>query len=760
MGEAADKLSGKLGIDTTDFKTGISAANRELRVLESGFRASAAELGDWTKSATGLETRIGSLTKQIDVQRLKVAAVREEYERVKAEKGENSKAAQDLEIKLNKETEQLNKMSSELSQTEGALQGLADGSAEAGEEAEEAGGKFEGFKKVLSGTGAIVKGALTVIAGLAVAVAGLGASISGLVFDTAAASAELVDLSAKTGISTERLQELSYVGDQVGTSADTITSSLARMTRSIGDAIEQQADYNAKRAEAIAQGDEFTGELGDAAAAYERLGVSLTGPNGELRSTEDIFYDVINALGQVTNATERDTIAMDILGRSALELNPLIKAGSDELARLSDEAHEVGAVMSEEDVAAFEAFDDTLASLQAGLKGTLGTLAGAFLPGFESVFATIGGYLQEFSSIVRGSDGDINQMVEGIGGLITRIVTDIASQAPQLLQTGVTILQTIITAILTALPTLIPAAVNIILTLLDFIIQNLPLLIDAGIQAIVTLATGLADALPTLIPAIVQAIITIVNTLIANLPLLIDAALQLILGLANGLILALPVLIAALPQIIDALVNGLIQAGPLVLDAAVQLITMLALGILTSIPVAVVALVELISRLGNTLAETIRQAPQRGKDFVRGLADGIKNSAGLLFSAVTNLINGMISKITGLLDMNSPSGVGEDIGGNLIGSLGSGGAKALPSTQRSLEQTMNGIVNTLSAQMPSLGGFGQPAFAGAGVGSSGSGSMIQIGDIYVDARGAKDPKKVGEEVGNTILKKLRSLGGA
>ena len=88
MGEAIEKLSGKLGVDTTDFKTGIAAANRELRLLESGFRASTASLGDWSKSATGMEERIKSLTSQIDVQKLKVAALRENYEKIRDEQGE------------------------------------------------------------------------------------------------------------------------------------------------------------------------------------------------------------------------------------------------------------------------------------------------------------------------------------------------------------------------------------------------------------------------------------------------------------------------------------------------------------------------------------------------------------------------------------------------------------------------------------------------------------------------------------------------
>ncbi|MEP7137847.1 MAG: hypothetical protein ABI904_23210, partial [Chloroflexota bacterium] len=136
MADAVEKLSGKLGIDTTDFKTAIAGANRELRVLESGFKAGAAALGDYTQSATGLESRIGSLTKQIDVQKLKVAALKEEHQRLVTANGENSRAAQDAEIKLNKETETLNKMERELGQNTQALNEMQQGEKGAGNAAD------------------------------------------------------------------------------------------------------------------------------------------------------------------------------------------------------------------------------------------------------------------------------------------------------------------------------------------------------------------------------------------------------------------------------------------------------------------------------------------------------------------------------------------------------------------------------------------------------------------------------------------------
>ena len=238
-----DKLSGKAGLDTTEFKTGIAAMNRELRVLESGFRASAASLGDWANDATGLESRIKSLNSQLDIQKQKVAATRAEYERIKAEKGENSRAAQDLEIKLNKETETLGKMENELRTTETSLEemrGATDETGQAvddlGEQTEETSGQLASFEDVLDSISSIGKFAIGMFVALVAAIAAVAVGIGSIVFNAADAAAGLVDMSAKTGISTERLQELSYIGDQVGTSLDTITGAQARLIRSMASA--------------------------------------------------------------------------------------------------------------------------------------------------------------------------------------------------------------------------------------------------------------------------------------------------------------------------------------------------------------------------------------------------------------------------------------------------------------------------------------------------------------------------------------------
>ena len=754
MGEAVEKLSGKLGVDTTDFKTGIAAANRELRVLESGFKASVSSMDDWSKSSTGLENRIKSLTEKIDIQKLKVAALQEEHQRLVDVNGKNSKAAQEAEIKLNNETAALGEMENELSNTWYASMELSDANAGLGDSAEEASGKVSSFKDVLGGIGTVVAGAVAVVAALAAAVIAVGAAIGGLVFSSAEAMGALDDLSVKTGISSTRLQELDYIGQQLGVSQDTMVGSLSRLTRTMSGAQTQYSDYAAAQAEALAKGEEFDGALGDSAAAFDKLGVSVVNADGSLRDREAVFQDTLKALGGISNEAERDALAMSIFGKSAMELNPLIKS-FDEFPRVTEEAHKLGAVVGEETKSAFAEFDDTLTGLKMGLQGTLTTLAGSFLPGFSLIFDQAGGYLQQFKSIVDGSGGDIGKMATGVGELISTIISDVAAQVPQLMQTGMTILMSIVDAILQNLPMMITTGVEILLELVDGLITALPTLVEAALQAIVALANGLTLALPTLIPTIVQVILTIVQILVENLPLLIDAALQLILALANGLLIALPTLIAAIPQIIAAIVTAILNSLPMIGSAALQLIVALAFGLLSNIPVLVVAVGELFIAVGKAILDFIKETPDRGKEIIQGLIDGITSSTGMLYSAITNVINGMTSRIRSLLDMHSPSGVGEDIGENLISSVGSGGEDAAPKMRRMLTRQMLGLANDLSqATAPQTGV--------SGTGGAGSAlSSFSFGDIIVNVPGTTaTPQQIGTAVQNGLLSALRSKGAA
>ena len=78
-------INQKYGVDSSDFKAGLTAMSRELKLLESEFKASVAGLDDWAKTSSGLEGQIASLTKKIEVQKDRVTVMRAEYEKLAAE---------------------------------------------------------------------------------------------------------------------------------------------------------------------------------------------------------------------------------------------------------------------------------------------------------------------------------------------------------------------------------------------------------------------------------------------------------------------------------------------------------------------------------------------------------------------------------------------------------------------------------------------------------------------------------------------------
>jgi len=199
---------------------------------------------------------------------------------------------------------------------------------------------------------------------LTLPIAGAVTALTGMTIGAGKAADELLTMSAKTGLSTDALQELQYAARFVDVDVETMTDSMVKLTKSMDsarDGSEKQAD------------------------AFKKLGVQYKNNDGSLRNAKEVWADAVAALGKVSNEAERDALAMDLFGKSAKELNPLIAAGSDELNRLSQEAHTVGAVMSKDNVTALGKFDDSMERLTAVVKAAVGQVGAAFVPVLEAI---------------------------------------------------------------------------------------------------------------------------------------------------------------------------------------------------------------------------------------------------------------------------------------------------------------------------------------------------------------------------------------
>jgi len=196
------------------------------------------------------------------------------------------------------------------------------------------------------------------------AVAGLGA----LVTKTTAAAGEIERLSSVTGLSTDRIQELSYAGAKLSVDLGTITGAQSKLINAM----------SAAKAGTKTQTDLFG-----------RLGIAVVDSTGKLRDSNDVFDDALIALGAMSDETERDAMSLKLFGKSALEMNPLIKAGGAEIRRLSREAHDAGAVMSGESVQAMDRFKNGLDAMKLTLTTAASKIAMALMPVLERIVPVI-----------------------------------------------------------------------------------------------------------------------------------------------------------------------------------------------------------------------------------------------------------------------------------------------------------------------------------------------------------------------------------
>lgn len=182
--------------------------------------------------------------------------------------------------------------------------------------------------------------------------AAAGAALAGVVALTvksAAAADELNTLSKQTGLTTESIQKFQYAADLIDVPLETFTGSLAKLTNNMGTAKDG---------------------TGPAADAFKVLGVSITDGVGQLRDNEDVFYDAIDALANMANEAERDALSMQIFGKSAQDLNPLILGGAADLKKYGEEAKKLGLILDQETLDGLNKFNDELDKTKARVSAT------------------------------------------------------------------------------------------------------------------------------------------------------------------------------------------------------------------------------------------------------------------------------------------------------------------------------------------------------------------------------------------------------
>ena len=123
--------------DISQLKAQMQAAERQIKLVNSEFKAAAAGMDDWTKSADGLSAKTKQLAGVLDAQNKKLELMEKELEATVKAYGENSAAADRVRIKINEQKAAIANTESQLKTYEKKLSDLADGMDEAADGSKE-----------------------------------------------------------------------------------------------------------------------------------------------------------------------------------------------------------------------------------------------------------------------------------------------------------------------------------------------------------------------------------------------------------------------------------------------------------------------------------------------------------------------------------------------------------------------------------------------------------------------------------------------
>ena len=364
----------------SEIGSGMNVLNSEMRKVQSAYAQNADSVEALSAKNDVLGRKISTQTEKIEYLRAALQQSAEKY-------GEADKRTMQWQTSLNNAEAELNNLNNQFDENK---QKIADSGKEMGNLGDVVNGLTsklgiqlpDGMKSSMNAMGSLDAQSLALAGGFAAVAAAIVKAEKAMISmtkESAAFGDNIITLSMQTGQSTQQLQEFSYATELIDVSVDTLQGSLTKLTNNMQDTMNG---------------------TGNAKASFEALGVSVTNADGSMRSANDVFYETIDALGKVKNETERDAMSMDIFGRSAQDLNPLIIQGSKTLKAYADEAHNMGYVLDDEALSALGAVDDAYQRLQKTQEGVKNQLAVEFAP-----------YLEEFY-------GDATQGVKDLGKAI------------------------------------------------------------------------------------------------------------------------------------------------------------------------------------------------------------------------------------------------------------------------------------------------------------------------------------------------------
>ena len=396
------------------YRNNIERLSASMDVLDAEMRKVSAKYADNAESAELSAAKTDLLTQKISLQYDKIDNLKAGLEEAAENYGSNAVETLRWEKELNNAEAELYKLNGQLKNNTEQIEDTTTATEDAGQSMGNLGDVVNGLtsklgiqlpdsmKQSMNAMGSLDASSLALAGGFAAVAAAIVKAEKAMISmtkESAAFADNIITLSMQTGQSTQQLQEFAYASELIDVSVDTLQGSLTKLTNNMQDTMNG---------------------TGNAKASFEALGVSVTNADGSMRSANDVFYETIDALGKVKNETERDAMSMDIFGRSAQDLNPLIIQGSKTLKAYADEAHNMGYVLDDDALSALGAVDDAYQRLQKTQEGVKNQLAVEFAPYLEEFYGDVTTMVKDGGKAIKDSGivDAFGMLLETVGDIL------------------------------------------------------------------------------------------------------------------------------------------------------------------------------------------------------------------------------------------------------------------------------------------------------------------------------------------------------
>lgn len=170
---------------------------------------------------------------------------------------------------------------------------------------------------------------------------------------------ELDKTSRQLGISSTSLQELRFAAGQSGIGASETSEALRKLQKNA-----------------------FEASTGNKTLAedFEKLGVSVTDANGNMKPTEQLFEEVAEGMSKVESEAAKTGIAMSLMGRSGGKMIPLFEGGAAGIQEMREESQQLGGVMSKQLIKDSADLTDSFARISQITDGLRNAISSKLIP--------------------------------------------------------------------------------------------------------------------------------------------------------------------------------------------------------------------------------------------------------------------------------------------------------------------------------------------------------------------------------------------